>query len=67
MAVKLVKNCKEFLENSDIVCRPFCCVVKQRKGGNTMPLLSVTYGKYATQVPIVVGVAYEYYECFSSQ
>ena len=36
-----------------------------KKTENVMLLLSMTYGKYATQVPD--GLAYKYYECFSSQ
>ncbi len=36
-----------------------------KKGGKVMSPLSVTYGKYAHRIPDVV--AYEFYECFSSQ
>ena len=62
----LVSTCFVFLSNStNLELAAILKTTTIKKAGNVMSPLGVTYGKYATQVPDVV--AYEYYDCFSSQ
>ena len=61
----LVSTCFVFLFSSTNLELAAILKTTTKKAGNVMSLLGVAYGKYATQVPDVV--AYEYYECFSSQ